>query len=663
MKNALKIICSLALALALLGCAALCLADGATSQPEVFATSGDAVTNVIFFVNSKGNAQVTLMQPTMGSMRMVSTANSIDALSRSIYGRYKVTYTNGVDSGEEEFNAQVLTLTLKNQGNYMIRVTPYLPENFHEDEENFTPYLLNRYTGSYYKESAWITVPTWTINHTGNCTVSANGTVINDQPAAQSATLVIYYRTVDGGLLSTETRALPAGTHTVYANYSRSGFTQVGSTYYTVTSYGNGSLSTPSVTFYYTKSSTPAPVTQPKLTVYYRTVEGALLSSETRTLTTGTNYVYSNYTKAGYSLVGNSYYTVTVYSNGTLSASSVTFYFSKNATPTPQPTSATLTIYYRTVDGALLSSESRVLPIGTNYVYSNFSKNGYSLVGNSYYTVTVYSNGTLSANTVTFYYNKSITPTPASAQQMLTVYYRTVDGVLLSSETRLLATGMHTIYPNFSSADYVLVGDGFQTVTVYDNGGISAASLTFYYNRKATPTPVPSAKITVYYRLLDGTLLQQETRKVQLGKQYVFSKFQNINYTLTGSSYYTVTVYGTDSASVTSVTFYYEPRTDELAPTDQYALIGADQIFPRPGPNEGDNEKWYAAKGQTVVVHSKAKSQKGDDKWWVCFSGELECWGETFVLDHMWIRYDYFNLESFDLEILPEDPEWPDPNI
>ena len=587
------------LALIALCCAVLCLVSWHAARADGFATYGDATQTSTFFVTSRGNnAKMVLTQQAMGTMRMVNSTNSIDALTRSMYGRYRVTYTNGSDSGEIDFSAQQCTLYFSQSGLYMVQVIPYTPDHMHDGQENYTPYLMNRYTGSYYKESEWVTAPAWYISRSDNCTYSAVGAYVTQPPVSQvQANITVHYILADGTLLRSETVTLPQGVNTVYCNYAAGSYTPVGTTSYNVTVYADGTVSQNPLVFLLQRASAALPTVIPTV--------------------------------------------------------------APTATSAPAVQYGTIVVYYRTADGTLLSYETLRLAPGTHTLYSNFNNSNYAQIGNTAYNVTIYSDGSVSAPSVTFYYTKSTpaTATPVPVTATIPVFYRTVDGDLLSQETRTLAAGTQTVYSNYRNSNYLISGNNYYNVTVYADGTTSVSSLTFYYTKAPTPTPKPAtAIITVFCRSTDGTVLNQEARTLSEGTSTVKNTFKKYGYKLDGADSYTVTVSKDGTATPDSITFYFAPR--DPSDTDQEAIIGSDKIYPRPGPNKGKNEYWYAAQGQTITVHTKALSQKGDGTWWVCFSGELRCWGNTYEFDHMWIACTYLNPQSYDLDALPIDPEY-----
>ena len=290
------------------------------------------------------------------------------------------------------------------------------------------------------------------------------------------------------------------------------------------------------------------------------------------------------------------------------------------ATATPQPNvKARIYVYYRLTDGSLITYKTQELTPGTHYVTNELNGSYFTLVGQPYQVVTVSASGVASVPSVTFYfqYNSTggvpaptATPTPAPTavprSAAIRIYYKLLNGATLSYETRVLYTGLHQIsYDSRYSGipGLTFVGPAVYQVSVSDQGVASLNTLTFYFNQQAVATATP---IPYYY------------------------------YTATPAPY----------------SLYNE------AATNQTAIIGAQKIFPRPQPGKGKNTFNYEAAGQKVTVHSKALSLQNDGTWWICFSGSLKCWGKTYEIDHMWIRVDYFNQKSFDLDLLPVDPQY-----
>ncbi len=359
-------------------------------------------------------------------------------------------------------------------------------------------------------------------------------------------------------------------------------------------------------------TATPQPTAVPaaKVTVYNRLSSGSLISSRTETLAPGTHVLSGGLSSAYFTPVGNTYQTVTVYSNGTPSRSSVTFYYQLRsaATATPKPTAAptatpataTVYVYYRLTNGSLITYSTEQLTPGTHVITGKLNGAYFTPVGNTYETVTVYNNGQASRTSVTFYYQygsalATATPKPTAAPTpvptavptpvtaTITVYYRLTDGSLITYNTETLTPGTHVISSKLNAGYFTPVGNSYQSVVVYSNGAVSQSSVTFYYTYKtvtaaptAIPTPIPTpiptavpapamASLLVQYKQSDGTLLYQETRLLGEGVHMIAydNRFDNAYWLrFAGPTSYNVTV-SNGVASVSSIVFYFAPADEE----------------------------------------------------------------------------------------------------
>lgn len=216
---------------------------------------------------------------------------------------------------------------------------------------------------------------------------------------------------------------------------------------------------------------------------------------------------------------------------------------------------------------------------------------------------------------------------------------------------------------------------------MFDNrtGKCSPSEITFIYERKQTSTPRPmvtassnsnterSAKIYIFCYGTDGALLDSRSEQRNPGRHTIYPYFGELYHN--GKKYYAeqkqydLVVYSDGSANQTEFIFYYTPEENASIPAtntprsekknlDQTAVICKSPIYPRPGPGTGKNTYNYEVLGQTVTVHSRARS---GDKWWICFSGDLRCEGKVFNLDHMWISETYLDENSYNLYALPEE--------
>lgn len=342
-------------------------------------------------------------------------------------------------------------------------------------------------------------------------------------------------------------------------------------------------------------TGTPAPqyASYVNVPVYYYASNGVLLYRTTQRCAAGANTVYAvdSYVPAGYALQNNRVSVVTV-SNGVASPSVVTFiYAASSVTPTPtvSPYGASVVVYYRDTGGKLLNQT--VVPVtGTTWLYPNAAlvPTGYSLVGDVRKLVSV-SGGVAAPAYVTFtYYRQSIaTATPTSVPQSanVTVYYRDVSGSLLNYAQQSVPYGGVYVYPNsnYVPSGYRLVGSTRYWVASV-NGAASPATVTFTYQAPtvtAAPTQAPTAGyVTVYYRDAYGSLLNRETRSVNVGGGYVYANSGLVpsKYTIVGNIYQWVSVAQNGVASPSVVTFTYAAPVVTATPSPTPAPRGCDVL-------------------------------------------------------------------------------------
>lgn len=250
------------------------------------------------------------------------------------------------------------------------------------------------------------------------------------------------------------------------------------------------------------------------------------------------------------------------------------------------------------------------------------------------------------------------------------IQYITDDGKYNLSETQILSAGTHVIN-NKRMDGYILRSDatpGSVTVTV-KNGTANPSNIIFLFTKEETPAQRSvTGTVQIYYQAIDGSWSENGTSiEYYPGTHTVYSGYDTYQHNgimyrmIAGQSPTTVTVYEDGRVSMNPIVFYFEkePAGGGSSSLEQKAIICRQPIFPRPGPNLGKNEYNYDnVIGQEVTVHTRALSQSGTNKWWVCFSGDLHTEGKVFHLDHMWVNESY--LEGYDLFALPIDPKYPD---
>ena len=401
-------------------------------------------------------------------------------------------------------------------------------------------------------------------NQTQSVTLYANGTLSSSaltfyyKQQTASATVNIYYRDSTGSLLQSKTETVTEGTRSFTAPAT---LTVNGRTYklYTnqtqsVTLYANGTLSASSLSFYYQQQTASANVT-----IYYRDSSGSLLQSKTETITEGTRSFTapSTLTVGGrtYSLYTNQTQSVTLYANGTLSASSLSFYYQQQAV------TGTVTIYYRDSMGNTLSTTSQTVSRGKNTITapSAITVGGttYTLIPPTSQQVTLNADGTMSANTVNFYYQKPSAPVTAT----LYVYYRDGAGNILQTRTETLTQGSRQISApsaiTVSGRTFNLTSSGSVTVTLYADGTLSHSSVDFYYKE------YQQVSVTITIRQMDvdtNVTLSTRTETLGVGTHTVKAGSTPGGYELYSASSTTVTVYADGTASQKVINFGYRKK-------------------------------------------------------------------------------------------------------
>ena len=388
----------------------------------------------------------------------------------------------------------------------------------------------------------------------------------------------IYYLDSSNRIVARENRmvyqsgAVAADTSLIPAGYTLSGSSVV---YVTL----SGSTVSPNPILFRLNSSlptaTPVPVSGVVVPVnYVNAVTGAVIASQSVTLyRTSTIYPQQNLVPSGYTLVGNSYATVTV-TNGRANPSSVTFRYQPAATPV---VGVTLPVNYIDNSNRVVYSTSVTLA-ASQLVYANMSLlPGYSLTSASSVYVTV-RNGTASPASVTFRVAPTATPTPVITQVSVQVRYM-YGSRLIGSQTVYLRTGTTSyVYADESvyGSGYVVSGATSARVIVSAAGIASPSIVTFNVVPRATATPAPTA-VPVFYvnvpvRYQYGTrVIASQDVSVQNGTTITINADPAVysrDYDLTGASSARVTVSVTGVANPSSVTFYLTPKTTPApAPT------------------------------------------------------------------------------------------------
>ena len=243
-------------------------------------------------------------------------------------------------------------------------------------------------------------------------------------------------------------------------------------------------------------------------------------------------------------------------------------------TPSPTPTTTPMTsisvpVYYVDENGQMLK-RVYINCYGTTVIYANSSYvgNDYILISSNAVTVNI-RNGVASPASVTFRYQRRVTPTQAPSTVSVPVYYMTETGAMLYQTTAVLTRGAASYVPVNTS----LVPDYYQLtsassvyVSVSASGVATPASVTFTF-RNYTPTPSPTAQpiqaqVPVRYMTEYGYLLNETTVTATYGQYnavYASDSMVEANYRLISQSPVTVTVnaFGVPSPTVVVFTYRY----------------------------------------------------------------------------------------------------------
>ena len=368
----------------------------------------------------------------------------------------------------------------------------------------------------------------------------------NYQKAIQPATITIRYVDQNGAEFASEQRVLPAGQHIVTPDASRvpGDYSLTGPADYFVEVTESGA--NPSdITFNYQKAIQPAAIT-----IHYVDQNGAEFASEQRVLPAGQHIVTPDASRVpgDYSLTGPADYFVEVTESGA-NPSDITFNYQKAIQP------ATITIHYVDQNNQEFASEQRTLNPGTHPVTPDPVKvpEGYSLTGDSQFSVTVDADGA-NPSDITFTYHYQAVIQPAA----ITIHYVDQNNQEFASEQRELPAGQHIVTPDASRVpgDYSLTGQGEAIVEVTESG-VNPSDITFTYHYQAEVQP---ATLTIYFLNDKGqTVASSRTQTLAPGEHIIEPWPTDLqpDYVLTGDAHFTVTV-DERGAVPSEITFVYE---------------------------------------------------------------------------------------------------------
>lgn len=369
-------------------------------------------------------------------------------------------------------------------------------------------------------------------------------------PPVISVNLPIYYKDVYNRVIASELRTLKEGAQLVKADAGKlpQGYYVSGASDAVVVVSNMGVAAPSELSFIVspTITQTPPPVTF-SVPVVYQDDQGRILHNTSATVQPGYTTVTANDSLVAAGLTLSSSRSVVVYcsNQGVTFPSTVTFTYNR-------PVTANIQVTYQDTSGNIFHNETRQLGQGNQTITADDARApyGYTLQGSRSVQVTVYANGTVSQNQVTFIYALPV-------QYSLPIEYRDNAGTRLHSETQALSQGTTTITANDGKvpSGYVLQNARSVQVTVYSNGTANPDRVVFLYAR-----PV-SANVSIVYRDSSGNNIYTETRTYQQGSHTVTADDGRVQrgYVLQGNRSVQITVDAAGNVNPSQVVFTYAP--------------------------------------------------------------------------------------------------------
>ncbi len=386
----------------------------------------------------------------------------------------------------------------------------------------------------------------------------------------------------DGAEFATDTVTVTESNNTVSpkAELVPEGYTAVDANPVTIT-FANGAATQTDVTFTYA-----APVIPTEGTVTFRFVDGQGNPLRDAVQTTVANGVYTDlsvYQAAidGYDCIGVSTNQLTV-ENGVASPAEVFFTYQR------KPVNGKVRVVYL-ADGVEFSNEERQLNVpGENTIAPDTSlvPSDYTPLNVSPVTVTLYEDGSVEPQTVTFTYQKPQTPTAAN------VTFRFVDEKGNEIQQSLVVSLENGTYGEGDLAEYraEIKGYTYQGISAgqvtSQDGKANPDTVTFSYKQKATATLEVRYVDAIGQQVMGSPEyieLPKGTTTVALNTRYVPSGYQpSSNYPTS----YTVTV-GDD--------LVVEPITFHLVSTSVKATVESPLSGDRLGRRDHDRQRQEGA--------------------------------------------------------------------
>ena len=406
-----------------------------------------------------------------------------------------------------------------------------------------------------------------TITFANGAPTQTDVTFTYQRPEA-AGTVNVHY-VADGAEFATDTVTVTESNNTVSpkAELVPEGYTAVDANPVTIT-FANGAPTQTDVTFTYA-----APVIPTEGTVTFRFVDGQGNPLQDAQQVTVANGVYTDlraYQAAidGYDCIGVSANQLTV-ENGVASPAEVFFTYQR------KPANGKVRVVYL-ADGVEFSNEERQLTVlGENTVSPDASlvPSDYTAVDVAPVTVTLYEDGSVEPQTVTFTYQKPQTPTAAN------VTIRFVDEKGSEIQQRLVVSLENGTYGEADLAEYraEIKGYTYQGVSagqvVSQDGKASPDTVTFSYKQKTTATLEVRYVDAIGEQVMGSPEyieLPKGTTTVALNTRYVPSGYQpSSNYPTS----YTVTV--GDDLVVEPITFHLVSTSVKSTVEIHYLVTGS----------------------------------------------------------------------------------------
>ena len=383
-----------------------------------------------------------------------------------------------------------------------------------------------------------------------------------------AGTVNVHY-VADGAEFATDTVTVTESNNTVSpkAELVPEGYTAADANPVTIT-FANGAPTQTDVTFTYA-----APVIPTEGTVTFRFVDGQGNPLRDAVQTTVANGVYTDlsvYQAAidGYDCIGVSTNQLTV-ENGVASPAEVIFTYQR------KPVNGKVRVVYM-ADGVEFSNEERQLTVlGENTVSPDASlvPSDYTAVDVAPVTVTLYEDGSVEPQTVTFTYQKPQTPTAAN------VTFRFVDEKGSEIQQSLVVSLENGTYGEADLAEYraEIKGYTYQGVSAgqvtSQDGKANPDTVTFSYKQKTTATLEVRYVDAIGEQVMGSPEyieLPKGTTTVALNTRYVPSGYQpSSNYPTS----YTVTV--GDDLVVEPITFHLVSTSVKATVEVHYLVTGS----------------------------------------------------------------------------------------